>query len=95
MKNRRFAVAVVLVVAGLVGSSGAVAAEPIVPSDMPQARPETPEPWGDPDEDEASDRGWTWFGMGYEKRMRATGAAAERGGNGSGGPPGQHNARRK
>ena len=84
-----------LLVVGLVGSTGVFATEPIVPPDTPRAGPATPEPWGDPEEDDASDRGWTWFGMGYEQRMQATGAATDSGGTGSGGPTGHRNSRRK
>lgn len=33
--------------------------------------------WGDPEEDEEPDEGWTWFGMGYEDRNRAWGQVAD------------------
>ena len=80
MNNRCLAL-VLLIVVGLLGSANVTAAEPTPSSDMPQDRPETPESWGDPEDGEAPDRGWTWFGMGYEKRMQATtGAAADAGG---------------
>ncbi len=95
MNNRRLAFVAPLVVAGLIGSTGALAAEPIASSNMHQDRQETRESWGDPEQDEGTDRGWTWFGMGYEKRMQSTGAAAEASGIGSGGQAGQHNSRRK
>jgi hypothetical protein len=32
--------------------------------------------WGDPEDNEEIDRGWTWFGMGYENRRRASGQRA-------------------
>ena len=41
------------------------------------AGPETERPqtdsqvWGDPEEREEAEQGWTWFGMGYESRSRA------------------------
>lgn len=41
------------------------------------AGPETERPqtdgqvWGDPEEREEAEEGWTWFGMGYESRSRA------------------------
>ena len=93
--NNRYLAPVLSLVVGFLGSANVTAAEPTTSPDMPQDGPETPESWGDPEEGEAPDRGWTWFGMGYEKRMQATGAAAEVGGTGPSGPKGQSNSRRK
>ncbi len=96
MTNECLVYGVLLGGACLIGSTGATATEPFMRSEMPQDSLEAPETWGDPDEDEESERGWTWFGMGYEQRMRETGAAANNaGGNISGGQSGQRKARRK
>ncbi len=33
--------------------------------------PEHSQVWGDPEESEEAAEGWTWFGMGYENRIRS------------------------
>jgi hypothetical protein len=46
----------------------AVWAESAIP-DSADASPANPV-WGDPEDAEEQHSGWTWFGMGYERRMR-------------------------
>ena len=63
------------------------------------AGPETGRPqadgqvWGDPEEREEAEEGWTWFGMGYESRGRAESRsqaqAADRQGKAGGGLQGR------
>ena len=38
--------------------------------------PEHSQVWGDPEESEEAAEGWTWFGMGYENRIRSKDSAA-------------------
>lgn len=70
MLSRSF---IVLCAAGLVCVSGALFAEPEV--GPVRDRSQT---WGDPEEDAKPDEGWTWFGMGYENRARASVQSSDR-----------------
>ena len=48
-----------------IAHGGPAADESAVPAPSP-----ADEVWGDPEAAEASESGWTWFGMGYERRNR-------------------------
>ena len=54
----------------LLSLAGVAQGEPL--ADQPGASPHPPaaEVWGDPEAAEAPQPGWTWFGMGYERRNR-------------------------
>ncbi len=61
-----------LFVLGLLCQSGLGFAEPSAGLDRTDAATDAgTDVWGDPEDDEEADRGWTWFGMGYERRMRS------------------------
>lgn len=53
--------------------------------------------WGDPEAVETSDAGWTWFGMGYERRNRERTERSIKAGtlpNNGGGSSGNERSRR-
>lgn len=52
--------------------AGPVFAEPVADTYVPSTPAERGEVWGDPEESEEPAGGWTWFGMGYERRNRDT-----------------------
>jgi len=56
---------------GLFCLSGSLLAEP----EMDRARAGA-QLWGDPEENEEREDGWTWFGMGYENRTRSSAQSA-------------------
>lgn len=51
---------------GLLCPIAAISAEPLADTNPPAAEPA--KSWGDPEDSEPGERGWTWFGMGYESR---------------------------
>lgn len=59
---------------GLLCLSGLAFAEPAADRDRTDTGAGT-DVWGDPEDNEDADSGWTWFGMGYERRARSRGAA--------------------
>lgn len=59
---------------GLLCLSGLAFAEPAADRDRTDTGTGT-DVWGDPEDNEEADPGWTWFGMGYERRTRSRGAA--------------------
>lgn len=64
-----------LMVGGLLCLTGTVVSEPL-PDQHPQADGAGPgEVWGDPEENSEPQPGWTWFGMGYERRAQQSGVA--------------------
>ena len=59
-----------ILLCGLCCLPGLACAEPVAaPPEQPGAA--QPQVWGDPEEGDASEKNWTWFGMGFERRMRA------------------------
>ena len=66
----------VLLLAGMLSLSGLVLSEPVAEKDAPVVQSERgpAEVWGDPEVNEQADSGWTWFGMGYERRRGSAGA---------------------
>jgi len=63
-----------LLAGGLLCLSGLAFAGPAADRDRTDADAGT-NAWGDPEDNEQADPGWTWFGMGYERRRRSSGAA--------------------
>lgn len=61
----------------LLGLSGQALAEPLSEADAPAGDDAAVGVWGDPEENEPRDSSWTWFGMGYERRTGAAGAARD------------------
>lgn len=74
----------------LFGLSATGWAEPEVERERPVDEVSDQGVWGDPEEFESTDKGWTWFGMGYEQRMRGLGSSVtdnvDRSGQTQGGP---------
>jgi hypothetical protein len=68
----------VLMVAGMLSLSGLVLSEPAAEERAPVVQSERgrAEVWGDPEVNEEADSGWTWFGMGYERRRGIAGGGA-------------------
>ena len=67
-----------LFVLGLLCLSGLGFAEPSAGLDRTDAATDAgTDVWGDPEDNEEADRGWTWFGMGYENRRRSSGQRAD------------------
>ena len=50
--------------------TSAAGAEPPAEGGGPAADPPRPQTWGDAERDQTRASGWTWFGMGYERRNR-------------------------
>jgi len=67
---------VVLFAGGLLCLNGALFAEPEAERERVSKQV-----WGDPEDNEEAEQGWTWFGMGYENRARASGQPADRRGD--------------
>lgn len=65
-----------LLAAVLLGLMGPVLSEPVPERDVPAVDEDAVGVWGDPEDSEQRDAGWTWFGMGYERRAGAAGAGA-------------------
>ncbi|MCB1925395.1 MAG: hypothetical protein KDJ27_16905 [Gammaproteobacteria bacterium] len=59
---------------GLCVTSACLAAAPAPPPDDGLNEPS--DVWGDPGASPDDETGWTWFGMGYERRMRGNQDAA-------------------
>jgi len=81
-----------IVVASL---SGTIAAEPSATGDAPPGESVPSDGWGDPYEEDVTDRGWSWFGMGYERRAQPPGAAMDIGGTRATAQPRAQNSRRR
>lgn len=60
-------------VGGLLFLTGSVWAEPAADPAAPETKDDNVGVWGDPEADQSAEPGWTWFGMGYERRMRGLG----------------------
>lgn len=60
-----------ILVGGLLCLAGPALSEPVADRDTRTLEGEVPEVWGDSEDSEKAERGWTWFGMGYERRSRA------------------------
>lgn len=58
----------------LLSLAGFVHGEPVADHPSSDGRAPAPEVWGDPEETEEAQPGWTWFGMGYERRNRDSAA---------------------
>jgi len=80
---------------GLLCLSGSVLSEPAANQEATARNGGGGDVWGDPEEREQANRSWTWFGMGYEQRTRASssgpvaghGPARTKAGGGSRGGP--------
>ena len=66
----------VLFAGGLLCLSGSLFAEPQPPPEVAPGGADN-QVWGDPEDGEETDQGWTWFGMGYEQRTGASGQSAD------------------
>lgn len=61
-------------IGAVLGLSPAAYAEPVANPDAVPVDAERAEVWGDPEENQQPASGWTWFGMGYESRVSASGS---------------------
>jgi hypothetical protein len=83
-----------MLMAGLLCLGGSVLSEPMADRDEPAGGRGSDQVWGDPEDREQANRGWTWFGMGYERRTRTSAgpvvdhqpARTKAGGGNRGGP---------
>lgn len=76
---------VAMVAGGSVALAGPVYGETTPDPAEPVGDTRAEEVWGDPEEGEATSPGWTWFGMGYERRNRGQQGSGR--GEGDVGPP--------
>lgn len=91
MKTQRLALTAFC---ALVCASGAIVAEPLSGT-TDSASSGSAESWGDPEENEARTQTWTWFGMGYERRTRASAESSVPGSQGANGSGQQQQSGRK
>lgn len=69
--------------------AGLAHGEPVADQQPPAGQTPAGEVWGDPEEAEEPEPGWTWFGMGYERRNRDSAVDPSAAPDGSDGMPGK------